>query len=139
MDVESLPSKGKNNLRRLAYEIIDERRATVPRMHAAIADLELKKLNAEKELIEFEKATSRSEGVLHHLAAQRFHSVIDIQVKESTPIHTTQYHCISSALHDNHISPYHHSTHLIVTHTHPIVSVSLISFRVRSLFRLCTI
>ena len=52
-------------------------------MHAAIADLETKKLHAEKELIEFEKASSRSEGVLHHLAAQRFASVIDIQLLAS--------------------------------------------------------
>ena len=49
-------------------------------MHAAIADFEVKKTNAEKEMIEFEKASARSEGVLHHIASQRFHSVIDIQV-----------------------------------------------------------
>ena len=67
-------------------------------MHAAIAELEIKKLNAEKEMVEFEKASSRSEGVLHHLAAQRFHSVIDIQVIPPPPTLTSQLllhpHCL---------------------------------------------
>ena len=86
-------------------------------MHAAIADLETKKLHAEKELIEFEKASSRSEGVLHHLAAQRFASVIDIQLLASRA--TTEMKGLEKAS-DEEVGIYYLSnTHqLNTTHTH---------------------
>ena len=106
MDAESLPSRGKGNLRRLCYGMIDDKKATVPRMHAGIADAEVKKAAAEKEVVEFDKGARRSAGVLHaplsycslsyrslaptyarrsagvlhELAAQRFHAAVDTQL-----------------------------------------------------------
>jgi hypothetical protein len=92
MDAESLPSRGKGNLRRLCYGMIDDKKATVPRMHAAIADAEVKKAAAEKEVVEFDKGARRSAGVLHELAAQRFHAAVDTQLLANRAIDQVPHH-----------------------------------------------
>ena len=60
--------------------MIDDKKTAVPRLHAAIADAEAKKTVAEKEVQEFDKGARKSEGVLHELAAQRFHAAVDTQL-----------------------------------------------------------
>ena len=80
MENENNPSKGKGNLRKRTYTLIDFRKIEIVRLIETIGEMEEKKRKGEIELVEFQKNGNQGGDVMGVLARQRFNNIIDIQL-----------------------------------------------------------